>query len=73
VGGVVATMPGTTISTMNYNEKGDEMRMYIVAGDFEGVERLRSRINEAGLDAVMENSSAQGDKVRARLRVSERS
>lgn len=73
VGGVVATMPGTTISTMNYNEKGDEMRMNIVAGDFEGVERLRSRINEAGLDAVMENSSAQGDKVRARLRVSERS
>lgn len=73
VGGVIATMPGTTISTMNYSEKGDEMRMNIVAADFEGVEQLRSKINEAGLEAVMENSSAQGDKVRARLRVSERS
>ena len=70
VGGVIATMPDTTISTLNYSEKGDEMRMNIVAADFEGVEQLRSKINEAGLEAVMESSSAQDDKVRARLRVS---
>ena len=63
-------MPDTTISTLNYSEKGDEMRMNIVAADFEGVEQLRSKINEAGLEAVMESSSAQDDKVRARLRVS---
>ena len=72
VGSVISSMPGTTIATINYNEKSDEMRMNIVARDFEGVERLRSKINEAGLEAVMENSSAQGDKVRARLRVGER-
>ena len=73
VGAAVAGMPQTSIATMNYNDKADEMRMNIVAADFEGVERLRSRINESGLEAVMESSSAQGDKVRARLRVGKRS
>ena len=73
VGAVVAGMPGTTIASINYNDKGDEMRMNIVTADFEGVEQLRARINETGLHAQMESSSAQGDRVRARLRVGERS
>ena len=73
VGGAIAGMPGTSIASINYNDKGDEMRLNIVAADFEGVEQLRSRINEAGLEAVMESSSTQGDRVSARLRVTERS
>ncbi len=73
VGQAMAGMPGTSIATINYNDKSDEMRMNIVAADFEGVEQLRSRINEAGLEAVMESSSSQGEQVRARLRVGKRS
>jgi general secretion pathway protein L len=73
VGGAIAGMPGTTIASINYNDKGDEMRLNIVAADFEGVEKLRSKINEAGLEAVMESSSTKGDRVSARLRVGERS
>jgi general secretion pathway protein L len=73
VGVAIAGLPGTTISTINYNDKGDEMRLNIVAADFEGVEKLRSRINEAGLEAVMESSSTQGNRVSARLRVKKRS
>ena len=69
----MAGLPGTSISTINYNDKEDEMRLNIVAADFEGVENLRSRINDAGLDAVMESSSTRGDSVSARLRVKERS
>lgn len=69
VGQAIATMPDTTIATMNYNDKTHEMRLNIIAADFESVERLRVLINEAGLNAVMESSNAQGDKVRARLRV----
>lgn len=72
VGGAIAGMPGTTIASINYNDKGDEMRLNIVAADFEGVEKLRSRINEAGLNAIMESSSTQGNRVSARLRVTER-
>ena len=47
--------------------------MNIVARDYEAVEQVRAAINGAGLQAVMESSSAQGDRVRARLRVGERS
>lgn len=73
VGGAIADLPGTSISTINYNDKGNEMRLNIVAADFEGVEILRSRINEAGLEAVMESSNTQGERVSARLRVKKRS
>lgn len=73
VGDVVANRPGTSIASINYNDRGNEMRMNIVAGDFEDVEQVRAAINQAGLEAVMESSSAQGDQVRARLRVGERS
>lgn len=73
VGAAIAGMPGTTIASINYNDKGGEIRLNIVAADFEGVEKLRSRINEAGLEAVTESSNAKGDRVSARLRVKERS
>lgn len=75
VGAVVAANPGTSVAAINYNfsDRGGEMRMNILASDFEAVERVRAQINKAGLQAVMENSSAQGDQVRARLRVGEKS
>ena len=73
VGSAIAGMPGTTIASINYNDKGDEMRLNIVVADFEGVEKLRSLIHEAGLEAITESSNAQGDRVSARLRVTERS
>lgn len=75
VGAAITTDGGTAIDAINYNfsDRGGEMRMNIVAADFEAVERVRSDINKAGLDAVMESSSAQGDKVRARLRVGDKS
>lgn len=75
VGTVIASNSGTSIDAINYNfsDRGGEMRMNILAADFETVERVRANMNEAGLDAVMESSSAQGDKVRARLRVGGRS
>lgn len=73
VGSAIADMPGTTIASINYNDKSNEMRLNIVAANFEGVEQLRSRINEAGLEATMESSSTKGDRVSARLRVGERS
>jgi type II secretion system protein L len=73
VGAVIAERPGTSIASINYNDKADEMRMNILAADFEAVEQVRSAINQAGLQAVMESSSARADGVRARLRVGERS
>mgnify|MGYP001827139296 CR=1 FL=1 len=73
VGAAIEGNPGTRIASINYSDRADEMRMNIVAQDYEAVEQVRAAINGAGLQAVMESSSAQGDRVRARLRVGERS
>lgn len=73
VGQVIAGSEGTSIVSINYNDKAGEMRLNIVARDYAAVEQVRAGINRAGLAAAMENSSAQGERVRARLRVGERS
>ena len=73
VGAVVAARPGTSIATINYSDKSGELRMNILASDYEAVEKVRAGINASGLEAVMENSSAQGEQVRARIRVGEKS
>ena len=69
VGQVIASQSGTDIVGVNYTDRGNEMRLNIVATNFETVEIIREGLNTAGLDAIMESSSAQGDGVRARLRV----
>lgn len=68
-GGIIAQRPGTSIVSINYNQRGGEMRLNLVANDFAAVEQLRAGLADAGLAAVMESSSAQGDGVRARIRV----
>jgi general secretion pathway protein L len=69
VGSVIAGREGTSIASINYSDRGGELRMNIVAADYTAVEQIREGINKTGLKAVMESSSAQGDRVRARIRV----
>ncbi len=71
VGAAVAGSGDTAVTTINYNDKSGEMRLSILAADFDTVEQIRADINRAGLKAVMESSSAQGGRVSARLRVGE--
>ncbi|MEQ9464495.1 MAG: type II secretion system protein GspL [Haliea sp.] len=68
-GGIIAERPGASIVSINYSQRGGEMRLNIVAKDFAEVEQLRAGLADAGLAAIMESSSAQGDGVRARIRV----
>ena len=72
VGDVVTTADGSIVS-INYNEKAGEIRLNLLAADYEAVERIRSGFVENGLQATLENSSAQDDRVRARMRVGGRS
>jgi len=69
VGEVITRYPGTQIASINYNDKGDEVRMNITASDFEAVEDIRAAMNKAGLSAKMESSNVQGERVRARMRI----
>ncbi len=73
VGKVLDAEKGALLASLNYSDRGGDMRMNLVATDFESVERIRAGLNAAGLVATMESSSAQGDSVRARIRVGGRS
>lgn len=73
VGKVVDASKGTSIVSVNYSDKAGEMRLNIVAANYGAVEKVRAGMVQAGLAAVMESSSAQGDTVRARLRVEDKS
>ncbi len=69
VGDVVSANPGSSVVSINYNDRAAEMRLNILAKDYEEVERIRAGFAETGMSAVLENSSSQGEQVRARLRV----
>ena len=73
VGGVIDGQAGTAIESLNYSQRGSEMRLNIRAPDFGTVERVRAGLASAGVEAVMESSTNDGDGVRARLRVGGRS
>ncbi|MHA7816664.1 MAG: type II secretion system protein GspL [Pseudohaliea sp.] len=73
VGAVMEAQGGTAIESLNYSERGSEMRLNIRAPDFGAVERIRAGLAGAGVEAVMESSTNDGDGVRARLRVGGRS
>ncbi|KGE05371.1 type II secretion system protein GspL [Pseudohaliea rubra] len=73
VGAVVHGQRGTAIESLNYSQRGSELRLNIRAPDFGAVERVRSGLAAAGVDAIMESSTNDGDGVRARLRVGGRS
>lgn len=69
VAGAVEATTGTTLGGLNYAERAGELRLTVLAPDFATVEQLRRQLEESGLAAVMESSNAQGEQVRARLRV----
>ena len=72
IGRVVAKQDGAQIASINFNDKLGDVRVNLVVPDFRSVESIRTGLVSAGMKAVTENSNAQGDVVRARLKVSER-
>lgn len=69
VGAAVAAQRDTRVSSINYNQRGGDMRLAITAPDYASVERIREALIDAGVEAILENSASSGDGVRARLRV----
>ena len=66
---VVAGQDGAQVASINFNDKLGDVRLNLVVPDFRSVEAIRTGLVAAGLEAVTENSNAQGDRVRARLKV----
>jgi len=62
---------GLQISAINYESRASELRIDILADNFQQVERLRSALKARGVEAELQNSSASGNKVRAKLSLKE--
>lgn len=69
LGEAVSRREGTRLASLNYSQRSGELRVNLLAPDFDEVEALRQALVKAGLQATLENSSRNGDRVRARLRI----
>lgn len=69
IGRVIQDQKGAQLATINFNDKVGDVRLNLVVPDFKAVESIRTDLDAAGLQAQMENSNAQGEMVRARLKV----
>jgi type II secretory pathway component PulL len=65
----VASMDDASISSLNFSGSTSEVRLDIVARDYQAVEVLRDRLTQQGMTATLETSSSRADRVRARIRV----
>ena len=69
VGAELAKIEGLSLQSLNYAGKQSEIRLTVLANDFDDVETLRASIEGLGLKAELTGSSADGNKTRARLRI----
>ena len=66
---VLTGKDGVVLQSLNYSEKRTELRLTILAPGFNDVENIRAGIEQAGLQAELTGSNAEGNNTRARLRV----
>jgi len=59
------------ISGISYEARAAELRLDVLASNFQQVESLRADLRAKGIKADLQNSSAAGNKVRAKLALSE--
>jgi len=72
IGRVVSSQPSATLAAINFNNNNGNVRLSLDAANFSAVESVRTELSAVGLVAELQNSSAQGDGVRARLRLREK-
>lgn len=59
------------ISGINYEARAGELRIDVLADNFQQVEKIRKALLARGVKAELQNSSAAGNKVRAKLALKE--
>ena len=69
LGELFAAQEGATLIRLNFNQRSGQLRVNMLAADFNAVEQVRAGLAAAGLSATLENSSRSGEQVLARLRI----
>jgi general secretion pathway protein L len=72
VGSVLDAQTGVEFESINFSDRNGDLRLNFMAADYQAVNAARNGLVEVGLDATLQNSSAKGTQVRARLLVKEK-
>ncbi len=65
--------PTIRITSINFSQQNYGMRISFTISDFQALEGVMNAIDKAGYNGVLENSTARGSIVNARLRISKKS
>ena len=65
--------PTIRITNINFSQQNYEMRISFTISDFQALEGVMNAIDKAGFNGVLENSTARGSIVNARLRIGRKS
>ncbi len=69
IGGAMNGATGLELNSISYDVKNGDVRLDLVVENFQEVEKIKAGVEKHGLMVELLNSNAQGQKVRARLRV----
>lgn len=69
IGGAMKGSAGLQLNSISYDVKNGDVRLDLVVDNYQEVEKIKAGIEKHGLLTELLNSNAQGQQVRARLRV----
>lgn len=58
-----------TLNTLNYSRKSGELKLELLLENYDKLEAIMNDLKAAGLDVEIQDSSAQDDKLRARIKI----
>ena len=69
LGAVLAAHQVTNINTLNYEQDKNELRLDFLIKDYDALQQVISELKAQGLMAEIQNSNAQNDSLRVRLKI----
>lgn len=69
IGSAMNGASGLQVNSISFDEKNGDVRLDMVVDNFQEVEKIKAGVEKQGMEAELLNSNAQGQQVRARLRI----
>ena len=70
-GAVLAKHQIQSLNSLTYEKEKNELRLDLLVENYDKLQALMADMKAAGINVEIQNSNAQGDQLRARLRVGE--
>lgn len=71
IGAILAEHKAGVINALNYEQDKREIRLDLLVDSYDQLEKVISAIKQLGFDVEIQNSNAQGEQLRARIRISQ--